>query len=344
MGEAFAFKHELIYPGDVLLCTRPSDTISKLIRGATAGTFSHAAICTKSPIFLEADFSGVCNFSLERFLITSAHNARILRLKCLFDPEARIAASAAGAAAEYETGRYDKIAAVASVFGGAKFGSGLFCSYVVSAAYASAGLNIVRAGKAPAATTPADIELSPHFDDITEIVLKRVALAPDGEYYFLDRPPQYPIGEIDKGDVETPNQLYVSSLQAVGDRASDFLEARGLPRLRQYTDVYGALVQYRDEPWFDEFDRKLSSSIDELAYPILSAAQAQLETAQGRDTKLLLDQIDDEISEEKFRAIVSQERSRIETTQELLRERSQTVDLFKVGQKLFEWKVLSAWL
>src|SRR5262249_23012771 len=86
------------------------------------------------------------------------------------------------------------------------------------------------------------------------------------------------------------------------------------------------------------------SSIDELAYPILSAAQAQLETAQGRDTKLLLDQIDDEISEEKFRAIVSQERSRIETTQELLRERSQTVDLFKVGQKLFEWKVLSAWL
>ena len=87
LSEAFAFKHDLIHPGDILLCTRPGDTISKVIRGTTAGTFSHAAICTKSPIFVEADFSGVCSFSLERCLITSKDNPRILRLKPLFDPD-----------------------------------------------------------------------------------------------------------------------------------------------------------------------------------------------------------------------------------------------------------------
>src|SRR5262249_28200672 len=111
-----------------------------------------------------------------------------------------------------------------------------------------------------------------------------------------------------------------------------------------YTDIYGALVQYRQELWFDEFDHTLESSIDELAYPILNAARSQLESAQARDTKILLDQFDDEMSEGKFRAIVNQERSRIGTTQQLLLERSRTVDLFEVAQTLFGWKVLSAWL
>jgi hypothetical protein len=79
-----------------------------------------------------------------------------------------LADAAAEAALRYQTGLYDKIAAVASVFGGAKASSGLFCSYIVSAAYQFAGQNITPNGNPPATTTPADIENYPGFDDITQ--------------------------------------------------------------------------------------------------------------------------------------------------------------------------------
>jgi hypothetical protein len=343
LTEAFSFRHELIRPGDVLLCTRPSDAISRVIRKVTDGRFSHAAICTKSPIFLEADSTGVCSFSIERFLVNSPDHARILRLKSEFDPDSKFSTGAAAEASRYETGRYDKMAAIASVFGGAKFDSGLFCSYIVSAAYVSAGQNIAG-GRAPRAATPAEIEQSGYFDDITATVLKRVALGRDGRHYFLDRSPQYPEGEVDEGDVETPNQLYTRALQTVAGLASRFLESKGLSRFAQYTDIFGVIVSHRADPWFGEFDGKLASWIDDLAYPVLTAAQTHLEQAQARDTERLLDQIEDDLSEGHFRAIAAQECLRIETTQELLRQRAQTVDLFEQGRELFGWKVFAAWL
>ena len=50
-----------------------------------------------------------------------------------------IAAGAAQAVLRYQAGEYDKIAAITSCFGGARTSSGIFCSYLVSAAYCAAG-------------------------------------------------------------------------------------------------------------------------------------------------------------------------------------------------------------
>ena len=261
LEEAFAFKTQLLQPGDVLLSTNSLDKLSGMIRWGTGGSFSHAAICTLPPLFIEADFPGVAEVSLERKHLATLSNARILRLDPSFPDAKKIAETAAKAALEYQTGSYDKIAAVASVFKGAKTNSGLFCSYLVSAAYLKAGLNITSEGKLPKTTTPADIEHFAGFVDITPSLLIRINLFPEALYFFLDRSPQYPIGTEDEGELPSPAQLYNIALRKVGEAVSRFLESKGKPAVDRYTDAQKALALYRDETWFLQLDALFASSL-----------------------------------------------------------------------------------
>lgn len=144
--EGYGFKSHLLQEGDILLCTDPDSEISSLIRYSTGGNFSHAAICTLVPLFIEASDPGVCEFSLDRMGVKSKANVRVLRLRSDVPNREHIATTAAREALRYSTREYGTIAAIASVVPGWGYepGARAFCSYLVAAAYESAGLNITK--------------------------------------------------------------------------------------------------------------------------------------------------------------------------------------------------------
>ncbi len=153
--EGYSFNCGLVREGDVLLCTDPADIISNAIRRATGrnllqpASFSHAAICTYRPLFIEADFFGVAEFSLDRKNLANKGAARILRLKSSVPQASEIAKAAADAALSYQARRYDKIAAIASVAGGAKATTGI-CTL----------LSIIRASKSSPAKLDPYVQLA----------------------------------------------------------------------------------------------------------------------------------------------------------------------------------------
>jgi hypothetical protein len=118
LAKCFSFRCDRLKKDDVLLCTDPDEKMSKAIRLTTGGTFSHAAICTIAPLFIEADLPTVAEFSLDGRLLARRTSAKLLRLKPSVTNARAIAEAAASAAQEFQVGRYDRFGAVASVFGG----------------------------------------------------------------------------------------------------------------------------------------------------------------------------------------------------------------------------------
>jgi hypothetical protein len=340
--EGFAFRTELIQDGDILLCTDPDSLISQAIRQATAGTFSHAAICSYRPLFIEADFPGVAEFSLERLNLAKRSNARILRLKPSVPNGAAIATAAARAALRYQTGEYDKIAAIASCCGGLKFTSGIFCSYLVSAAYCAAGLNLTsESAKTPSRTRPVDIENSVYLEDVTDSLLVGAIFDPArGTHYFLDRATCYASDTPDcEKDAISPAQAYNIRLRSVGKRVSDFLETKGLPPVNDYPQAQLALGQYKDAEWFTELDGLFATELRTQAIPVIAAAQPVARKAREKDEK----QLDHDLAaglldSTSFELTVNQIASRINTTCKLISERQK--DLYVL--RLFSWKATQA--
>ncbi|SOC91758.1 Permuted papain-like amidase enzyme, YaeF/YiiX, C92 family [Rhizobium sp. AN5] len=351
ISEGYAFNCGLIREGDILLCTDPDDIISKAIRRATGrsilqpSNFSHAAICTFRPLFIEADFFGVAEFSLDRKNLAQKRSARILRLKSSVPRASEIAKAAAEIAVQYQAKRYDKIAAVASIFGGAKATTGIFCSYLVSAAYLAAGLNIAPHCSSPSATTPADIELSPDFEDITDQVLLRARFSEGLTYYFLDRPPQFALGEKNDPDAPSPAQAYNIALREVGERISRFLEKRKLPPAASYLEAQEALARYESEAWFPELDALFARSIRELALPRIREAGPTVSLARGRDelhTARVLSE--GAVGEEDLQFWVNNTMHRINTTQRLIEDRENSIHVFGLGVQTTGWHTLRAWI
>jgi hypothetical protein len=171
----------LLRRGDILLTAnnessaRKGIKLSKTIRAATKGRFSHALICTSPPTFVEAVQEGVGTISLSRCFVHDLANVRILRY-----PDAKMAAQAA-AFAQLEIGRdYSTNRAIGSVLPGRLFkrdrDRGTFCSALVAHVYIKAGSEIF-ARTSPDRTTPATIDALGELDDITN-QLFRPALAP----------------------------------------------------------------------------------------------------------------------------------------------------------------------
>ena len=343
LATTLAFRGDLIRPGDVLLCTSPDDKTSGTIRAVTRGAFSHAAICTKPPLFIEADFPGVTEFSLDRKLLANFKNARILRLKPSVPRAAEIAKIAAKAALNYQTGKYDKIAAVASVFGGAKATSGLFCSYVVAAAYQFAGLNITPKGKPAARTTPADIQGYKGFNNITRSLLVQAKLDQHSTYFFLDRSPQYPIGEPDLGEVPSPAQLYNIALRITGERVSQFLKNRGRLGASTFMEAQKALLSCREEPWFRELDKLFASSIRELALPEIVKAAPIVAKGRQRDVDALARALANlNHTEHDSNMQIAYIRHRAAATAELIKDRLATIRSFEHDELTTGWESYSA--
>jgi hypothetical protein len=157
-------------PGDVLLSTDPNSAWSHTIRIGTSGSFSHAAIFSAEPFFVEShDQYGVTIFSNDRFGIADKKNVSIRRL----NSGATAIAQKAGRAAEfYREQGYWLPGALRSKFRiGAESKKGaLFCSQLVAKAYEDAGFELCP-GIRPEHVTPADIERSPLLSPVDELVI-----------------------------------------------------------------------------------------------------------------------------------------------------------------------------
>ncbi|WP_192711695.1 hypothetical protein [Methylobacterium sp. OAE515] len=170
----------LLRTGDVLLTRnrmttslndrRQADIISVL----SGGNFSHALLCTGSPTFIEAVGLGVSNLSLQNCY---AHNLTDVRLLRHHDDSI---ASAAGNWALTRLGQnYSVRLAFESILPSKivpREDRGTFCSALVATAYRAVGAREF-ADSDPLKITPATLEHSSCFHDVTNTVFKQI-LAP----------------------------------------------------------------------------------------------------------------------------------------------------------------------
>ncbi|SFQ01814.1 Permuted papain-like amidase enzyme, YaeF/YiiX, C92 family [Bradyrhizobium sp. Ghvi] len=172
----WVFKPDLtkLRPGDVILTRnaeassfkgkRRSDIIAKVTRGK----FSHALICTALPTLIEALADGVSNISAQNCFVHDLKHVRVLRY-----PNQAIARAAASEAFKFFGKEYSVQAALRSVLPGVPISDSgddrTFCSALVAAVYRAAGAPEF-ASVHPMKTTPATLEKSAHFADVTSDV------------------------------------------------------------------------------------------------------------------------------------------------------------------------------
>uniref|UniRef100_A0A974AIW0 Permuted papain-like amidase enzyme, YaeF/YiiX, C92 family n=1 Tax=Bradyrhizobium quebecense TaxID=2748629 RepID=A0A974AIW0_9BRAD len=172
----WVFKPDLtkLRPGDVIL-TRNAEAISfkgkrrsDIIAKVTGGNFSHALICTALPTLIEALPDGVSNISVQNCFVHDLKHVRVLRY-----PNQAIARAAASEAFKFFGKEYSVPAALRSVLPGVPIlessDGKTFCSALVAAVYRAAGAPEF-ASIHPMKTTPATLEKSGHFADVTSEV------------------------------------------------------------------------------------------------------------------------------------------------------------------------------
>lgn len=331
--KGFVFRGDQVREGDVLLCTIPDDRISKLIRRITGGTFSHTAICTFRPNFTEADGPGVSEFSLDRFGLMHRGAVRFLRLKNSIKRSGEIARSAALHAYRYCTQDYSTIAAAASVIPGWNVTpkSRAFCSYLVAAAYDVAGLNLTVERKLPQKTTPADIERSPHFDDITENIVVEIFFDEIEGVDFLDR-----------NNPTSPTQRINIARREVVKKVAAYLKVRGLPCPNTYQEAQESFFRHIHEPWFREFDATFADAFRQLIRPQVAdiLADAQQPTLRETITGILNSE---PVSEPDFRGLFNFITHRIATTQRLIADRQSDVLSLRNLTSRTDWQTVREW-
>lgn len=312
----FGFFSHLIAEGDILLCTDPDSRISNAIKKVAGGDFSHGAICTIPPLFIESDVPAVREFSLERMSIKSPANVRILRLKWTVPDSLELARKAASIALDYHGNDYSVIAAISTMvpFLDTKLRSKAFCSYLVAAAYLKAGLNITASGKDPEKTTPYDLQESPYFDDVTDGILMPVKFRPEwGMPHWLDGPRS-----------QAPAELQASALSIMRTRISDFLIAQGQPACNSYLDAQVRYIKSRDELWFAELDKCYADWLEEFVTPTLDLSEELVTKARERNAQTLKDRLDSCDYPSLLLSLQFVE-NRIKTTERLLLERARSL-------------------
>ncbi|MGJ4925978.1 hypothetical protein ACQR1I_11715 [Bradyrhizobium sp. HKCCYLS2038] len=154
--KAWTFDPSRLLPGDIVL-ERGSGWRSKGIAWADWGNYSHALLWLGNTDFIEAVGDGVRVISFARVVIRKPNRWRLLRL--VEDPDA--AAKAAAFARNMSHRKYDLKGALQTKAGGRRTPdpTKLFCSQLVAAAYAQAGISIVD-GLSAQQVTPAALEHS----------------------------------------------------------------------------------------------------------------------------------------------------------------------------------------
>jgi uncharacterized protein YycO len=179
----FVFDATLLKAGDILLSTVPRDPISFVIRKRTASDFSHAAICTDPPNFIEAVSAGTRPFTILRIAVRDKQYVRVLRLRDTVPNSHAIAASAGSHANNYLLAKYWWAGALTSTITdvAAPDRRRVFCSQLVVEAYRKAGLDLAP-GDASMRVIPEALAASGSLQDISDSVLQQV----EGEVWPID--------------------------------------------------------------------------------------------------------------------------------------------------------------
>jgi hypothetical protein len=167
-----------LQPGDIFL-TKNSESSSfkgrsqsEIIAAATGGNFSHALLCTRPPTLIEAIGDGVSNISAQICFVHDLKHVRVLRYRNqkIADEAGRIALMALGKAYSVRAA----IRSIAPEVDSTEYpDDGTFCSALVAAAFRSAGAPEFAAIN-PMKVTPANLETSKHFSDITSKIFEKI--------------------------------------------------------------------------------------------------------------------------------------------------------------------------
>lgn len=344
----FAFRTDRLRGGDVLLCTDRDSYQSATIRRMTGGKFSHAAICTIPPLVIEANDPGVSEISLFRYSVRDRRNVRILRLWPNVPGAEATATAAAAEALIHRTRPYSTRGAITSILplGTLDPADGVFCSYLVAEAYMKAGLNVSPGGKTPDKTTPADIEKSLFFEDITADLIAEAVFLPGSEHHFVDADAIWvPVRtEGDGGDTGwSPAQRYDVALREVGKRISAFLVERGQSGASSYPEAQKAFLRAVGQPWFAELDKCATAWMDDLATPLIAPTAKDVAEAVQRESATLPGRLAlmDEQSLIKSVALLDAD---IASRAGLIMHRERSIKDFEEGLTLIPSRLLQVWL
>lgn len=164
-NEIYALRPERVQVGDVVL-TSSQHLISSGIRVGTQSQFSHAALCTRQGMLLEATRTGVMRYPILGVYATRREWLKVLR------PIEPMTANQLTELTIYAEGLYGRgysiLGALLSPFGvtSAMSSTGIFCSQLVAHAYAQLGRTIVL-GVNPISVTPAALAASRELDDVS---------------------------------------------------------------------------------------------------------------------------------------------------------------------------------
>jgi hypothetical protein len=245
--------------GDIVLSTT-TQFGSRVIRWATRGTVSHAAIHVGGGFLIEAVGEGVRKAHVRSFTFPGDRFVHILRPK-------RIAARASIERATriartlvyrpYST--WDAIASVMPVLHRpSKLGR--FCSQIVAESYAAAGAPIINA--LPHAVTPAMLLKSPHLQDVSEKVLHTILRQSWTEVVANLRPQSYSVSSWPDFDRWCSSHNFENVVLAL---ANARIKRSGLTnRLRlayNYFDLMKLLTENSNDRDVRSFDEQLAAII-----------------------------------------------------------------------------------
>ncbi|VIO68830.1 hypothetical protein CI1B_23790 [Bradyrhizobium ivorense] len=290
----YVFDANKLECGDVILARNAESTsfkgkaVSDAIATGSRGDFSHALLCTTPPTLIEAIDSGVSNINSHNCFIHDPEHVRVLRY-----PNAAIASAAASAAMMSFAKAYSKRAAISSIVPGVHLGrprdDRTFCSALVAASFRAAGAPEFKTID-PMKTTPATLQRSARFADVTTDVLKRVLSFENIEDMSAldgDRRPS-PMA----GQAKLLFEYYSALLIPIDALMATY---PGLLSFRptsffQCLDMIGALCFEVDKlpDTFEANDlRQRTGVIDELAFKLLSEGkwQAMQTAAEAIDDK-----------------------------------------------------------
>jgi hypothetical protein len=177
-GEVIILDPGLIQPGDIVLTGEP-ELQSWIIRTFSVGGYSHAAICTRPGLLMEAnldDFNSsgqVRRVSVMRVIATHPKFVRVLRLNADIPNRQEIIEKATAKAEQKLSSEY-WLKAVLRFFWPIvpeNERKRFFCSHLVGYAYKKAGVELLP-GRASETIAPGDIEESPHLRDVTDEVIQ----------------------------------------------------------------------------------------------------------------------------------------------------------------------------
>lgn len=238
-----------LQPGDVILSSQKAN-FSFLIRTFTWSGYSHAAIVLENGLYAEAVGLGVRKRSIRTVLKSKL---KVLRLKPIESNAARKkAADAAQAIEKYLHSCYWTAGALLTIFKNTdvKNRGRLFCSHLVAQVYRDANVEILD-NISPGKTTPARLERSKVFQDVSNSA--------------VFRPAYYP-GYLKSNEFETLSDHETVTIQGIYAEVVPWFSQRNLDIPPTWIHMLQFLADTKNRVLQQQLDSVMSGAISRSGY------------------------------------------------------------------------------